>query len=270
MTAGTVTSADGTSISFDRLGAGPPVVIVSSALADRSDARRLAKHLSQQFTVVNYDRRGRGQSTDTAPYDVDREIEDIAAVLEAVGGRASLFGSSSGAVLALDAAGRLATKVDRLVLFEPPFIVDGSRAPLDDAYARRLAGLARSGQESEAVRSFMTEALGMPRAAVAMMFLLPTWRKLKRLAPTLPYDLAILDGTQGGKPLPADRWTAVTAPTLVVTGSKSDAFIHSGAAALSALLVNARNTTVEGANHSAVVAAPKKLAAAVARFLEDG
>lgn len=133
MTEETIRSADGTTIAFDRLGAGPPVVIVSSALADRSDAKRLARHLSERFTVVNYDRRGRGRSTDTPQYDVDREVDDIAALVDAVGGRASLFGSSSGAVLALDAAARLGPKVDRLVLFEPPFIVDGSRAPLDQA-----------------------------------------------------------------------------------------------------------------------------------------
>lgn len=93
--------------------------------------------------------------------------------------------------------------------------------------------------------------------------------KLKRLAPTLPYDLAVLDGTQAGTPLPGDRWTAVAAPTLVLTGSKSDAFIHSGAAALTGLLVHARHDTLEGANHSAVVAAPKKVAAAVSDLLKE-
>lgn len=176
MTVGTVTSRDGAVISFDRLGAGPPVVLVSSAVADRADARRLARHLSHEFTVLNYDRRGRGRSTDTPPYSVDREVEDIAALIEAVGGRASLFGSSSGAVLALEAATRLGTKVDRLVLFEPPFIVDGSRAPLGEAYTRRLTELVQSGRRGEAVRCFMTEALGMPGAAVTLMRLLPMWR----------------------------------------------------------------------------------------------
>lgn len=265
-----VISGDGTRISFDRCGDGPPLVIVASALADRSDAKRLARQLSQDFTVVNYDRRGRGASTDTQPYSVEREVEDIEALIDAVGGRASLFGSSSGGVLALDAASRLGPKVGRLVLFEPPFIVDHRRSPLDAAYAHQLNSLIGAGRRSEAVRYFMTQALGMPGPAVAVMRLLPMWRKLTRLAPTLAYDLAVLDGTQAGRPLPTDRWACVTAPTLIVTGSKSDAFLHRGGAAAAELLADARHRTLEGANHSAVVAAPKKLAACVAEFLKEG
>ena len=242
--------------------------MVASALADRSDAKRLARHLSQDFTVINYDRRGRGRSTDSPPYSVEREVEDIEALIDAAGRPASLFGSSSGAVLALDAASRLGPKVRRLALFEPPFIVDGSRPPLDEDYARHLSGLLEAGERSEAVRLFMTQALGMPRPAVAAMSLLPMWRKLTRLAPTLAYDLAVLDGTQSGRPLPTQRWAKVTAPTLVVTGSKSDSFLHRGGAAIAEVLADARHCTLEGANHSAVVAAPKKLAALVTEFLE--
>ena len=263
-----VISADGTRISFDRWGDGPPVV-VASALADRSDAKRLARHLSQDFTVVNYDRRGRGDSTDTAPYSVEREVEDIQSLIDAAGGTASLFGSSSGAVLALDAASRLGAQVSRLALFEPPFIVDASRSPLDADYARHLSSLLEAGRRSEAVRLFMIEALGMPRSAVAVMRMLPMWRKLTRLAPTLPYDLAVLEGTQTGRPLPAHRWASVTAPTLVVTGSKSEAFLHRGGAAVAELLADGRHRTLEGANHSAVVAAPKKLSALVSAFLKE-
>jgi pimeloyl-ACP methyl ester carboxylesterase len=187
------------------------------------------------------------------------------------GGRTllSLRGGSSGAVLALDAASRLGPKVDRLVLFEPPFIVDHSRPGLDEGYARHLTGLLGAGRRSEAVRYFMTRALGMPRLAVAVMRLLPMWRKLTRLAPTLAYDLAVLDGTQTGSALPAKRWATVTAPTLVASGSKSDAFLHRGAAAAAELLGDARHRTLEGANHSAVVAAPKKLAALVTDFLNE-
>ena len=266
---GEVISADGTRIAFDRSGDGPPVVVVASALADRSDAKRLARHLAQDFTVINYDRRGRGESTDTAPYSVDREVEDIQALIDAVGGTASLFGSSSGAVLALDAASRLGPTVERLALFEPPFIVDASRPPLDDGYAGHLEDLLDAGRRSDAVRYFMTEALGMPRPAVAAMRLLPMWRKLTRLAPTLAYDAAVVHGTQAGRPLPTDRWATVTAPTLIVTGAKSDAFLHRGGAALAGLLADARHLTLEGANHSAVVAAPKKLAALFTQFLKE-
>lgn len=264
-----VRSVDGTRISFDRSGQGPNVVVVSSALSDRADAKRLARHLSQHFTVTNYDRRGRGHSGDTFPYSVDREVEDIEALIDEAGGSASLFGSSSGAVLALEAASRLPDKVTHVAMFEPPFIVDDSRPPLGDDFTGTLEEHLDAGRPSQAVAYFMTDGLGMPGAFVAVMRLLPMWRKMKRIAHTLRYDLAILAGTQSGAPLPGDRWPDVSAPTLVITGSKSEPFLHRGAAALVDVLPCARAQALEGANHSAVVAAPKKLAAVVSEFLQE-
>src|SRR5262245_1283952 len=125
----TVTSRDGTTIAFDRLGAGPPVILVSGGSVDRSSNASLAALLAPYFTALNYDRRGRGPSGDTPPYAVEREIEDIDAVVQAAGGSAFLYGASSGAALALDAAEKLPTRITRLALWEPPYIPEGYPRP---------------------------------------------------------------------------------------------------------------------------------------------
>ena len=144
----TVTSKDRTLIAYEQTGTGPPVILVAAALADRGGARRLAGHLAGHFTVINYDRRGRGTSADTQPYAVHREVEDIDALIEASGGTALLFGSSSGAVLALDAANKLGSKVQRLFLYEPPLIVDDSRPPMPDDLIRDVNELSAAGRRN--------------------------------------------------------------------------------------------------------------------------
>ncbi len=136
----TVTSKDGTLVAFEQTGGGPVVILVTGALADRSGARWLAKHLAEHFTVINYDRRGRGKSTDTQPYAVEREVEDIEALIDATGGSAFVFGVSSGAVLALEAASELGGKVQKLFLYEPPFIVDDSRPPMPHDLGNQMSG----------------------------------------------------------------------------------------------------------------------------------
>ena len=263
-----VTSRDETKIAYERSGSGPPVVLIASALPDRGDAKLLARHLSQHFTVLNYDRRGRGSSGDTAPYQVAREVEDIDALIEAAGGSASALGSSSGAVLALDAANALGEKVTRLALFEPPFIVDDTRPPITADDVRRVEESTSAGRRGEAVKNFLTRHLGMPTAMITVMRLLPTWSRLKKLAPTLPYDLDLMKGTQSGAPLPS-RWPSVSAATLVLAGEKSDTYLQNAGRALVDVLPTATYTVVPGANHAAVVAAPKRLAAAMVEFLQD-
>jgi pimeloyl-ACP methyl ester carboxylesterase len=259
--AGTATSRDGTRIAFERSGAGPVVVLVAAALSDRSGTKRLAKHLATRFTVINYDRRGRGKSTDTAPYAVEREVEDIEALIDASGGAAFLFGSSSGAVLALAAANRLGQKVESLYLYEPPFIVDDSHAPMPADFQQQISALVSAGKRNDAVRLFFTKGMGIPSFAVTLMrLLMPGWSKMAGMAHTLAYDLETLAGTQTGKPLPAERWSAVTAPTLVVVGSKSEAFFHNGARALADLLANGQYQALPGRDHSAVVMASKSIA----------
>ncbi|WP_331730456.1 alpha/beta fold hydrolase [Streptomyces sp. NBC_01174] len=263
-----VVSADGTEIAFEQSGRGPAVVLVASALADRSDTTKLAALLAQHFTVINYDRRGRGASGDASTYAPDREIEDIAALVEHVGGSASLFGSSSGAVLALRAAAA-GVNVDRLALYEPPFVVaEGDDGPPKDL-AQRITALLAEGRPSDAVKYFMTRVQGMPGIAVFFMKCMPKiWANLTELARTLPYDIAVMGDTQQGKPLDAEEWKGVAVPTRVLTGGKSPAAFQRAALAVTGILPQADHRTLPGLNHGAVVMAPKKIAPQIIEFLK--
>ncbi|MFI0351269.1 alpha/beta fold hydrolase [Actinomadura sp. 9N407] len=263
----TALSRDGTEIAFERLGAGPAVILVPSALADRTDTRKLAGLLADHFTVLNYDRRGRGASGDAAGYAVEREIDDIAALIEHAGGSASLFGSSSGAVLALRAAAA-GLAVERLALYEPPFAVGGGDFGPPEGFAGHIGTLLAQGRRGDAVKDFMVQAQGMPAFMVTMMRLMPgMWSKLKKMAHTLPYDIAVMGDTQRGRPLDAAQWSSAAAPALVLTGGKSPAGFHSAAVALTDVLPEADHRTLPGLNHGAVVMAPKKLAPALIDFL---
>src|SRR5579872_6743462 len=186
-----VLSKDGTAIAFDRIGAGPAVVLIDGALCYRGmgQSGKLANLMAQRFTVFTYDRRGRGASGDTAPYAVEREVEDIEALLCEAGGTASVWGVSSGAVLALEAANRLAG-IRKLALYEPPFLVDDSRPTTGDAWVRIGEAIAAD-RRSEALRLFL-KAVGAPGFIIAAMRLTPAWSKLKAVAHTLPYDGAIV------------------------------------------------------------------------------
>ncbi|MFC9122879.1 alpha/beta fold hydrolase [Streptomyces sp. NPDC057067] len=263
-----VVSADGTEIAFEQSGRGPAVVLVASALADRSDTTKLAALLAQHFTVINYDRRGRGASGDASTYAPDREIEDIAALVEHLGGSASLFGSSSGAVLALRAAAA-GVNVDRLALYEPPFVVaEGDDGPPKDL-AQQITALLAEGRPSDAVKYFMTKVQGMPGIAVFFMKCMPKiWANLTKLARTLPYDIAVMGDTQQGKPLDAEEWKGVAVPTRVLTGGKSPAAFQRAALAVTGILPQADHRTLPGLNHGAVVMAPKKIAPQIIEFLK--
>jgi pimeloyl-ACP methyl ester carboxylesterase len=266
----TVISADGTTIAYDQAGSGPPIIMVASALSDRSDAAKLAKLLAASFTVVNYDRRGRGASGDVQPYSVEREVEDLAALIEAAGGAASLFGSSSGAVLAMEAAAR-GLNVTRLALFEPPFVVDAeSRRPPADAQAH-VAKLLGEGRRPDAVRYFMAEVLGAPRSLVrAMRLMRKTWSAMIDMADTILYDLAIMAGRQEGRPPAPDEWASVEAPALVLAGGKSDVTLQRGALAVANVLPRAEHRVLPGLHHGAVVMSPKALAPVLSEFFQGG
>jgi pimeloyl-ACP methyl ester carboxylesterase len=245
-----VISRDGTHIAYDQLGEGSPLVLVGGAFNTRTFGPNggLAPLLAERFTVINYDRRGRGDSTDTAPYSVEREIEDLQALIEAAGGSAHVFGISSGAALALEAANR-GLAINKLALYEAPFVVDDSRAPVPDDYFERLQGMVASDRRSDAIRLFMRQGVGVPAVFVAMMRIMPAWSKLKAVAPTVIYDAAIVDDYQRGRPLPSDRWTSVTMPTLVAVGGKSPDWMRSAMRALADVLPNATHSTLEGQTH---------------------
>src|SRR2546429_4582400 len=182
----TVISKDSTPIAFDKSGHGPAIILVAGATATRLAEASLAAILAAQFTVFNYDRRGRGESGDTAPYAVEREVEDLEALIIEAGGSAFVVGGSSGAVLALEAARKL--PITKLALYEPPFIVDDSRPPLPADYVSQLTALLASGRRGDAVAYFMTTGVGLPVAEVAQMRHDPMWPALEAVAHTLAYD----------------------------------------------------------------------------------
>jgi pimeloyl-ACP methyl ester carboxylesterase len=258
----TITSSDGTTIAFDRAGEGPPLVVVGGALSDRSAVVELAAVLAPDLTVFAYDRRGRGDSGDTAPYAVEREIEDIDALIAEAGGSAFVLGHSSGAALALEAAAH-GLAVPKLALYEPPFIVDDSRAALPDDYAERLNELTSSGRRGDAVEYFLTTGPLMPAEAVAQMRTEPFWPAMEAVAHTLVYDASILGSTLSGGPLPAERWTSVSMPTLVMDGGESPAWARNSVRALAEVLPNAERRTLEGQDHRA---APDVLAPVLVEF----
>jgi pimeloyl-ACP methyl ester carboxylesterase len=254
-----VDSQDGTSIAFDQLGKGPAVILVCGGSVDRMSNTPLAALLAEHFTVFNYDRRGRGDSGDTPPYAVEREVEDIDAVIAVAGGTAFLYGTSSGAALALEAAGRLPTKITKLALWEPPYFVDDSypRPPADTA--KIYTELVAAGRRGDAVEFFMAKVVGLPPEFVAEARQSPWWPAQEALAHTLAYDATIM----GDYSLPIERIAAVKAPTIVIDGGASFPFMHPTADAIAKILPNAQRRTLEGQRHDV---APEALAPVLKKF----
>ena len=252
-------SADGTEIAYEVLGSGSALVLVDGAMCHRAmgPARGLAQELAGDHTVYAYDRRGRGDSGPGAsPYDAAREVEDLLAVLEATGGRAHVFGASSGATLALEAA-RRGAPIDRLAVYESPFIVDGTRPPNDPHLPEHVAAMVAQGRRPEAVRTFL-RTVGAPAPVVALMRFLPAWKQMTAVAHTLPYDLSLVVEHQQGRPLPVGYYDQVASPTLVIAGGKSPAYMRNSQAAIADAVPGARLETLPGQTHmiKAKVVAP--------------
>ncbi|MED3572803.1 alpha/beta fold hydrolase [Cytobacillus praedii] len=261
----TLISKDGTKIAYTKQGTGPSLILVASAAADHKDAEQLAVQLANHFTVYNYDRRGRGQSTDSSKYTVEREVEDIEALINEAGGNSFLFGSSSGAVLALEAANKLEDKVSKLFMYEPPFIIDDSRPRVPANYVQHLNDLIGEGKRNEAVEYYMREALGIPSEYLEYMKAEPSWKSMEGMAHTLAYDGMIMGETQSGKPLPVDRWV-VNVPISVMAGENSEPYFHDAAKSLVEMLPLASYQTLSGQDHSAVMMAPDLLANEMVNF----
>jgi pimeloyl-ACP methyl ester carboxylesterase len=242
------TSADGTAIAFDRTGDGPPLVFVRGAFNDRTTAAELAELLAPSFTVFNYDRRGRGDSGDTPPYAVEREIEDLEAVIDAAGGAAALYGHSSGAQLALETAAR-GVSVTKLAVYEPPYFVGAGRTPKPDDYLERMEQALAEGRRRDAAAQFMTEGIGTPAGMVARLLDSPMGAGLERLAHTLPYDERIMERYQRGRPLPTEWRDSVTVPTLVIDGANSPEWIRNASRALVQRLPDVQYRTLDGLDH---------------------
>jgi Alpha/beta hydrolase family len=243
----TVTSKDGTTLAFDATGDGQPVVIVAGASSTRLPNTPFAELLAERFSVFNYDRRGRGDSGDTPPYAVEREIEDLAAVIEAAGGGAAVLGLSSGANLSLRAAAA-GVDIGRLALWEPNFVVNDGRPPLPADYVDHLNELTSSDRRGDAVEYFMTVAVGLPAEFVAPMRDMPMWPGMEAVAHTIAYDGAIVGDSMSGKPLSPDRFAAVTVPALVLIGGTTP-WLNDGGHALAEALPQGQLRQLDGQTH---------------------
>jgi pimeloyl-ACP methyl ester carboxylesterase len=239
----TVISKDGTTIAFDRIGEGPAVVLVSGGSVDRTSLAPLAQELASDLTVLNYDRRGRGPSGDTSPYAIDREIEDIEAVVEAAGGEAAIFGSSSGAVLAMFAA-EAGLGIGKLAMWEPPYIPEGFPKPPEDQ-VEQYETMVAEGRRGDAVEFFMARVVGMPAEFVAGARTQPWWGATEALAHTLAYDARIM----GDYEMPVDRAANVKVPTLVLAGGADMPFMRETAQALADALPDGQVRFLDGQGH---------------------
>ena len=248
-------------------GQGPAVILVDGAMCYRASgpAGPLAERWPRHYTVYIYDRRGRGESGDTQPYSVEREVEDLDALLRAAGGTAYLYGISSGAVLALEAAARL-DGLRKLAVFEPPFIVDDThpgRGP--DDYLDRMDALIAEDRRGDAVKLFM-RTVGVPGFGIAMMRLMPVWKKLTGSRTRCRTTSECSATPVRGRPLPTDRWASAKLPTLVMDGGKSPAYMRNSARQLAEILPDASYRTLPGQTH---LLKPDAVAPVLKEFFTD-
>jgi pimeloyl-ACP methyl ester carboxylesterase len=255
----TVTSADGTTIAYEHTGSGPALILVDGAMCYRAAGpmRPLAALLQDAFTVYTYDRRGRGESSDTLPYAVAREVEDLQALIAQAGGEAHVYAISSGAALAL-ATAAAATGITKLALYEPPFMAEVEDGARLKEYTERLHELLDAGHNGDAVALFMT-LVGMPAPAVAGIRAQPGWAILEAIAPTLAYDDEVLaDGR-----VPRDLTSTIAVPALVIAGGASPSRLQQAAKATADALPAASHWTLDGQTHDV---APEALAPVLVEF----
>ena len=256
----TVQSQDGTTIAYDVSGDGPAVVLVSGASTDRASNQRYAAALADRFTVYNYDRRGRGDSGDTAPYAVEREIEDLNAVLGAAGGSAAVLGFSSGGALSINAAAA-GSPITRLLLWEVPYSTAPDGPQRHKEYTTKLADLLAADRRGDAVEHFMN-LVGLPAEMIAGMRGAPFWAGLEALAPTLAYDAAVF----GDNTVPVDKLAGIAVPALVLDGGASPQFLRDASAAIADALPASTYRTLEGQDHNV---APEVITPVVVEFAAE-
>lgn len=245
----TTTSRDGTTIAFTKRGSGPPLIIVDGAFCYRENgpATELASRLAQHFTVLTYDRRGRGESGDTAPYATEREIDDLQALAREAGTAPFVVGISSGGALILQAVAS-GVDVKKIALYEPPYLADGNGPRSFEEAKNRLQSLLSAGDRGGAVRFFMTDVYGAPRAFVfAMPFLMPNaWKRNKLVVHTVPYDLTILED----RSVLNERRSSISVPTLVIGGEKSPKELHDAVKAVANALPEGHSRYLPGQDHN--------------------
>jgi pimeloyl-ACP methyl ester carboxylesterase len=240
-----VSSKDGTKIGFDRLGDGPPVILVTGGSVDRRSNAGFAALLASDFTVYNYDRRGRGDSGDTLPYAIEREIEDIAAVADVAGGGAGLVGFSSGGALALFAAGALPGKISKVVAYEPPFFAEPSARPPADT-VEQYERFIDDGRRDLAVEYFMAKVVRMPAEFVDFAKTQPFWADQEKIAHTLAYDGRVM----GDYSIPVEQAATIATPALVVAGGADFPFMRDTAQRLADALPNGGVRFLDGQGHN--------------------
>jgi pimeloyl-ACP methyl ester carboxylesterase len=242
----TVQSKDGTRIAYDKMGSGPALILVDGAMCSRAfgPMPKLAPLLATKFTVYVYDRRGRGDSTDTKPYSLEREIEDIEALVAVAGGSASLLGLSSGAALAMHASTKI-PGVKKVVAYEPPYMPDDHERHAN--HQARLLEMLTHDQRGDMIKYFMKDMVGAPGFVVVMMRLMPgVWKKLKAVAHTLPYDSAVM----GDFSVPTQTFSGIKVPTLLSNGSKTEDRLKFAVNACAKAVPNAQYRELKGQNHN--------------------
>lgn len=249
-------SKDDTRIAFNQTGQGPALILVAGATTTGSVAQAgLAAALSPHFTVFTYDRRGRGESGDTAPYAVEREIEDLDALIKVAGGSAFVFGHSVGGALTLEAARLLPGKIRKLAVYEPPFTIDESIAPAPPDFVAHLSALLTSGRRGEAVENFLRVVGDTPAQLIAQLQQSPMWQGIEAIAHTVLYDGMIMEDTLHGDPSSLKKWTSVTVPTLILDGTvfagsaERHRFLNHGASELARIMPHAQRNTLDGQDH---------------------
>jgi pimeloyl-ACP methyl ester carboxylesterase len=253
----TTISRDGTSLAYERAGQGPAVVLVSGAMSTGATVRPLAAALSDRFDTVVYDRRGRGESGDTAPYAVEREVEDLAALIETVGGEAALYGVSSGGALALEAAAS-GLPVRRVAVYETPFAVHEDGVKERAEYTAHLTEALGQGRRGDAVELFL-RLTGLAEEMIQRARQSPMWAGLEAIAPSLAYDNAVM----GDGLVPSARLASITVPVLSVAGGASPAWMREAAQVVAETAPRGTYRSLEGQTH---MADPTVLAPVLAEF----
>jgi len=259
-------SKDGTQIAYTRKGVGYPLILIDGAFCHRNFGAnvKLPQYLAEHFEVYTYDRRGRGESGNQLPYTIEREFEDLQALIDEIGKPPFVYGISSGAALALEAC-KYGLSFNKLVVFEAPYITDNSRQPLPDYYLETIQNKIQRKEYGKAVKYFMEKGIGLPKLVIWMMQLMPAWKKMKQIAPTLAYDTLMLKEYGNGQPFKTEDWLKVKLPVLVVSGTKSEQWAQNAMKQLAEVLPNGKHLELVGQNH---LVSPKVLAPQLINFFK--
>lgn len=251
-------SRDGTELAYTRAGEGPAVILVSGAMSTGGTMAPLAGLLADRCTVLRFDRRGRGESGDTAPYAVEREVEDLAALIDAAGGEAALYGISSGGALVLEAAAA-GLPVRRVAVYETPYALDEEGVRGRAAYTADLTEALAQGRHGDAVELFL-RLTGLAEEMIQGARRSPMWEGMEAIAPTLAYD----DAVMGGGTPPRERLASITVPVLAAAGEASPPWLREATRAVADAVTDGTYRVLEGQTH---MVDPAVLAPVLAEFL---